>query len=182
MKRSNTVRSEENGKQSGKSRVSRMQRWSLALRRHWFSSTSGRCQESTDSDFNDINPVEVIFAASEKTVFGGSLNDGSSASCSTDRPLVDPSYSTSINSSTQNIVKRKSLRRFFSNGQQQQQQQGLLSGSYSRPQSVSLATRKGNGQQLRHSAAEPLHSDPSSLVEQQQQDHLLPKHDKKIIL
>uniref|UniRef100_A0A1I7W4U8 SH3 domain-containing protein n=1 Tax=Loa loa TaxID=7209 RepID=A0A1I7W4U8_LOALO len=63
------------------------------------------------------------------------------------------------------------FRRFFSNGQQQQQ--GLLSGSHSRPQSVSLATRKSNGQQLRHSAADPLHSGCSSSTDQQ--DHLLPR-------
>ncbi|VBB31633.1 unnamed protein product, partial [Acanthocheilonema viteae] len=98
----------------------------------------------------------------------GFFLDGSSASCSTDRPLVDPSYSSNITSCTQNIVKRKSLRRFFSNGQQQQ---SSLSGIHSRPQSVSLATRKGSGQQLRHSAADPLHSG----LTEQQQDHLLPK-------
>ncbi|VBB27440.1 unnamed protein product, partial [Acanthocheilonema viteae] len=75
MKRSRTVGSGENGKQSGRSsHVSRMQRWSLALRRHWFSSTSGRCRESTDYDFNNINPVEIIFAAPKKTVLGGALN------------------------------------------------------------------------------------------------------------
>ncbi|EJW86953.1 hypothetical protein WUBG_02137, partial [Wuchereria bancrofti] len=75
MKRSHTVESGGNGKRSGNSsRTSRMQRWSLALRRHWFSSTSGRCQKSTDCDFDNISPVEVIFAAPEKTVLGSSLN------------------------------------------------------------------------------------------------------------
>ncbi|KAM3722370.1 Triple functional domain protein [Dirofilaria immitis] len=109
--------------------------------------------------------------------------DGSSASCSTDRPLVDPLYSLNNSSSTQNIIKRKSLRRFFSNGQQQQQQQqqlqqqqqqqGSSSGSHSRPQSVSLITRKGSGQQLRHSTADPLHSGSSSLIDQQHQNCVL---------
>uniref|UniRef100_A0A915PJQ6 DUF4005 domain-containing protein n=1 Tax=Setaria digitata TaxID=48799 RepID=A0A915PJQ6_9BILA len=166
MKRSHTVGSNETAKQSNRlSRTSRMQRWSLALRRHWFSSTSGRYQKSRDCDFDTINPVEIVFAPSKKVILGGSRNDGSSASCSTDRPLVDPSYSANTSSSTQNIVKRKSLRRFFTNGQQQQ---GALTGSQSRPQSVSLAARKGNGQHLRHSAADPLHSGSSSLTDPQQ--------------
>ncbi|VDM13603.1 unnamed protein product [Wuchereria bancrofti] len=74
-------------------------------------------------------------------------------------------------------------RRFFSNGQQQQQQQqGSLSGNHSRPQSVSLATRKVSGQQLRFSAADPLHSGSSSLTDQQQQDHLLSRFGKPFYL
>uniref|UniRef100_A0A2K6VRA7 Uncharacterized protein n=1 Tax=Onchocerca volvulus TaxID=6282 RepID=A0A2K6VRA7_ONCVO len=176
MKRSHTVGPGVNSKQSGRSsssRASRMQRWSLALRRHWFSSTSEKCQKSTDCDFKIINPVEIIFAQNtpEKTIFGYSPNDSSSASCSTDRPLVEPSYPANVTSSAQSIVKRKSLRRFFSNGQQQQ---GSSSSSHSRPQSVSLAVRKGNDQQqIRHSATDPIHSGFSSLVDQQQQDGLL---------
>ncbi|VDO40264.1 unnamed protein product [Onchocerca flexuosa] len=59
------------------------------------------------------------------------------------------------------------FRRFFSNGQQQQ---GSSSGSHSRPQSVSLAIRKGNDQQqIRHSATDPVHSGFSTLIDQQQQ-------------
>ncbi|VDK70405.1 unnamed protein product [Litomosoides sigmodontis] len=174
MRRSYTIGADESDKQSGKSsrRISRVQRWSLALRRHWFSSTSGKTQESTDNDFN-----EITFAAPEKTVLGDPFNnDGSSTSCSTDRSVVDPSFSSSnIPSSTQNITKRKSLRRFFSNGQQQQEQQGPSSSGHSRPQSVSLTARKGDDHQLRHSAADPLHSGSSSLTEQQSQVHLLPK-------
>lgn len=74
MRRSYTIGSDESDKQSGRSsRISRMQRWSLALRRHWFSSPSGKTQESTDSDFN-----EITFAAPEKTILADPFNNGSS--------------------------------------------------------------------------------------------------------
>lgn len=76
MKRSHTIQTDENDKQSGRSsRASRrMQRWSLALRRHWFSLASGRSQESTDCDFNTTNSLKIIFATSEKAALVSSLN------------------------------------------------------------------------------------------------------------
>lgn len=78
-------------------------------------------------------------------------SDGVSASCSTDRPLVGPS-SPSV---SQNIVKRKSIRRFFNN---------QSSSSPSRPQSVSGGVRRSsNAPQNRLSAADPLQpTSPSS--------------------
>ncbi|VDN02874.1 unnamed protein product [Thelazia callipaeda] len=56
--------------------------------------------------------------------------------------------------------------RFFNNGQQQQ---GSHSGSYSRPQSMSLSSRKSiSGQQLRHSGTDQLQPvSPPSLVDSQ---------------
>ncbi|KAM3722371.1 Carboxypeptidase [Dirofilaria immitis] len=78
MKRSYTIVSDENAKQSDRSsNSSRMQRWSLALRRNWFSFTSGKYQKSTNCDFKIMTPVKIVFAEPEKTVLGYSCNGSS---------------------------------------------------------------------------------------------------------
>ncbi|VDK41951.1 unnamed protein product [Anisakis simplex] len=101
------------------------------------------CEYIAEKQFENFNLVLV-------TVYITPMDDGVSASCSTDRPLVDPLSPSA--SSQQNIVKRKSIRRFFNNHP---------SSSPTRPQSVTVGVARNNSNtgavsQNRLSAADPL--------------------------
>ncbi|KHN76992.1 hypothetical protein Tcan_06040 [Toxocara canis] len=112
MKRSRTVETSvssipsSHNQSPSDEKGSRRQRWSFAFHRRWFSSTSSSSRGNERSVSEDVLDDANYIGAPARTTLGRSRFDGVAASCSTDRPLVDPS-SPSV---SQNIVKRKSIR------------------------------------------------------------------------
>ncbi|MFH4975715.1 hypothetical protein AB6A40_002424 [Gnathostoma spinigerum] len=114
MRRSKTLDAPQKSPQSDDSKDSRRKRWSFAIRRALFSHLSSSKSHSlthhdSSRDEEDTPPPTHTSASdliSPKRTYLGHIPDGSSASCSTDRPVVSGSSSPT----QQNIVKRKSIR------------------------------------------------------------------------
>ncbi|VDN02875.1 unnamed protein product [Thelazia callipaeda] len=79
MRRSYTVATNEESSDSKRSYPSRLQRWSSALRRRWFSFASATSRIGLDTQRGSTGSVEVLLPAAEQTILQ-ELRSGASSS------------------------------------------------------------------------------------------------------